>query len=233
MSIYGNFLNSQKANVLKQGLFYGNPTRDQVNSMVNLNEDCKAIMQSGILNKYYNIPWQGFMEPGNKVAKTEIEAIIAVQSSLTKEDIDFINKCEEDIAGVWLKALKKIEIPKIEKSQLQEFIDLTDGILYHLKYHYQRPRPLQMAYFYGLKLYPVLATNANSPSYPGGHAFDAYRVAYLLAKKYPEKAMELLGIADAICMSRVKGGVHYPSDNIMSHQMAKELVAYGFFDKYL
>ena len=233
MSIYGNFLNSQKANVIKQGLFYGNPTREQVSLMVNPNEVCTAIFKSGILNKYYNIPWQGFMQPGNKVAKLEIDAMITAQSSLTKQDIAFIEKCETDITGVWNECLKKIGIPKIEKSVLQEFIDLTDGILYHLKYHYQRPRPLQMAYFYGLKLYPALATNANSPSYPGGHAFDAYRVAYLLAKKYPEKAMELLSIADAISLSRIKGGVHYPSDQIISHQMAKELVSYGFFDKYL
>ena len=233
MSSFNNYLNSNRSNVIKQGLFYGNPTMDQVNAMSNMNETCITIFQSGVLNKYFSMPWQSFTEPSNKVAKLEIEAMISVQPTLTKEDIEFFKKCEDDLEGVWLDALKKIGITGIERNDLEDFIKLTDGIIYRLKYHYQRPRPLQLAYFYNLKLYPIIATNANSPSYPGGHAFDSYRIAYLLAKKHPEKAMELLQIADAVSLSRIKGGVHYPSDNIISNQMAKELVSHGFFDKYL
>ena len=178
------------------------------------------------------MPWQGFMAPGNKVAKSEIEAMIAIQPSVTKSELKFIKDSEEDIAGVWSQELKNIGID-IERQKIDDYIQTTYSIIYNLKYHYQRPRPYQAAYFYDLKFYPLITTDASTPSYPGGHAFAAYKVAYLLAKKYPEKAMPLLQIADAISMSRVKGGVHYPSDQIISHQMAKELVAYGFFDKYL
>jgi hypothetical protein len=233
MSIYSNFLNSQRANAIKQGSFYGNPTKDQVDAMVNLNEICSKIFKSGVLNKYYNMPWQSFMNPGNKVAKAEIEALCAIQKTLTPDDIKFIDRCEKNPEQVWVESLSKIGINNIKEQDIFEFNILTDAILYHLKYHYQRPRPYQMAYFYGLNLFPVLATNASSPSYPGGHAFDAYKIAYLLAKKYPEKAMDLLSIADAISLSRIKGGVHYPSDQIISNQLAKELVSYGFFDTYL
>ena len=45
--------------------------------------------------------------------------------------------------------------------------------------------------------------------------------------------MQLLDIAERITLSRVKGGVHYPSDSILSKMLAKELTDQGFFDKYL
>ena len=42
-----------------------------------------------------------------------------------------------------------------------------------------------------------------------------------------------MDMADKITMSRIKGGVHYPSDSIISKMLAKELVDNGFLDKYL
>jgi hypothetical protein len=217
----------------RKGFVYGNPTHYQMETMLNPNELCDTIMKSGILNKYYSMPWQSFVEGGERVAKAEIDYMISLQDALTDEDKKFIIQCEEDHAEIWFNFIKGINIPSISKKEIERFHKETDCINFSLKYHYQRPRPLQLAYQYSINLYPYLATSANSPAYPSGHAFDAYRVAFLLAKRYPEKSMQLLDMAERITMSRVKGGVHYPSDSIISKMLARELVDNGFLDKYL
>ena len=219
---------------VRQGLVYGNPTSYQVNAINNPNELCSNILNSGVLNKYYSMPFTSFIEGGGEaVAKNELQFMIDLQNNLTEEDKMFIDLCEKDHAQVWSESLKELDIKGIEKASIKKFIDETDSVLYSLKYSYQRPRPLQLAYMYNMPLYPFLATTANSPSYPSGHSFDAYKMAFLLSKRYPDKAMAFMSIADAVTMSRIKGGVHYPSDSIISKMLAKELTDQGFFDKYL
>ena len=223
-----------KGSPQRHGLVYGNPTSYQVNAINNPNELCSDIFKSGVLNKYYNMPYSAFIQgTGEKIAKTELQYMIDLQNVLTEDDKIFMDICETRVEDVWVKELEGLGISKIEKAQLKDFMDITDGILMSLKYHYQRPRPLQLAYVYSMPLYPFLATTANSPAYPSGHSFDAYKIAFLLSKRYPEKAMQLLDIAERITLSRVKGGVHYPSDSILSKMLAKELTDQGFFDKYL
>lgn len=228
-----NKVHIRKAPV-RQGLVYGNPTSYQVNAINNPNELCSDILKSGVLNKYYNMPFTSFIEgAGDYIAKSELQFMIDLQNSLTEDDKAFIDLCEKDHPQVWSDALKELDIKGIEKSSIKKFIDDSDGILFSLKYNYQRPRPLQLAYMYSMPLYPFLATTANSPAYPSGHSFDAYKMAFLLSKRYPDKAMAFMAIADSVTLSRVKGGVHYPSDSILSKMMAKELTDMGFFDKYL
>ncbi len=224
----------QKPMPVKTGLVYGNPTRYQVEVTTNPNDLYKSIIQSGVAIKYYNMPYNAFLESsGDPVSRKELQYMIDLQSGLTEDDKSFILECERHVEEVWVKELDRIGIPKIDKDKIKDFLCVTDGLLMSLKYHYQRPRPLQLAYTYSVPLYPFLATSANSPAYPSGHSFDAYKIAFLLAKRYPEKAMHLLEVAERITMSRVKGGVHYPSDSALSKLMARELTDQGFFDKYL
>lgn len=231
---FNNLLNSsQRANVIKSGLFHGNPRKYQIDAMTKPNEICRIITTSGVLNKYYNMPYQSFISLSGVTAKKELVEMIALQATVTKDILKFIQKCEDDHASVWVDTLKRLELPEIEKQEIQYFIDATDGILYSLKYYYQRPRPEQLAYFYGINLYPLLSTNACSPAYPSGHTFDAYKIAHLLGKRHPEKSAQLLEVAESISMSRIQGGVHYPSDAIISKMMARELVDLGYFDNFL
>ena len=57
---------------------------------------------------------------------------------------------------------------------------------------------------------------ADTPAYPAGHALSAYYVAKKLKIKYPEKAGILDKIARECDISRIKAGLHYPSDGQFS-----------------
>lgn len=223
----------QRARMISSGSFYGNPTADQYASMVKPNEICSAILKSGVLNKYFNMPYNSSTDYVGDSTHKELIEMLSFQKHTTAEDLKFAQKAEDDVTDVWIEALRILDLPEIEKQELRFFIDSTDGVLYLLKYFYQRPRPFQAAFVYNIKYYPLLKTDASSPSYPGGHAFDAYNVAFLLSKRHPEASVQLLDIAEKITRSRVHAGFHFPSDAIISKMLARELSDMGFFDNYL
>lgn len=57
---------------------------------------------------------------------------------------------------------------------------------------------------------------ADIPAYPAGHALSAYYVAKKLKIKYPEKEEILDKIARECDITRIKAGLHYPSDGEFS-----------------
>ncbi len=85
-------------------------------------------------------------------------------------------------------------------------------LLLALKFRYNRPRPKALAFMYGLDLVPFASKTADSPSYPSGHAFQAYLAAGVLARLRPQDAEELYGLAARVAQSRINLGLHFPSD---------------------
>ena len=96
----------------------------------------------------------------------------------------------------WLQALAKASVP----------------LLLALKFRYNRPRPSALAFMYGVDLVPFASKTADSPSYPSGHAFQAYLAAAVLARLRPQDAAELYGLAARVAQSRINLGLHFPSD---------------------
>lgn len=131
-----------------------------------------------------------------------------------------------------IKSLEKTGIAK------QEFIDLlkevkedTKPILIKAKYHFQRIRPGQLAFYYNIPLYPYPSCFANSPSYPSGHAFQSRIYAIVLGNKYPVLYKALMKLADDIAQSRVYLGLHYKSDINFGTYMADIVSEHSEFKK--
>ena len=78
-----------------------------------------------------------------------------------------------------------------------------------------RPRPKQI----DPSLHTLSSTTAATPAYPSGHAFQAYYLANILSKRYPEKAELFDVIADNCALCRVYAGLHFPSDNEFSKRL--------------
>lgn len=49
---------------------------------------------------------------------------------------------------------------------IDQLIDDTVPLIMKLKFHFQRPRPYQLAQYYKLKLFPFYSRSDSSPSYP-------------------------------------------------------------------
>jgi hypothetical protein len=102
----------QKPMPVKTGLVYGNPTRYQVEVTTNPNDLYKSIIESGVAIKYYNMPYNAFLESsGDPVSRKELQYMIDLQEILTEDDKRFISECEKSHEDVWVKELDRIGIP--------------------------------------------------------------------------------------------------------------------------
>ena len=95
-----------------------------------------------------------------------------------------------------------------------------------LKYHYNRPRPFQLADAKGVELSSEHLDSASTPSYPSGHAAQGRFVARVLSDLYPEYEQELMNIGDDIAYSRNMAKVHYPSDTAFGKELGDKLYEY-------
>ena len=120
---------------------------------------------------------------------------------------------------------KGLEFPTQE---IKEVMIGVKAIILKLKYHYNRPRPWQIAQAKGLELNSETLQSSSSPSYPSGHATQGRFIGRYLADLYPEYSSELIKIGDDIAFSRNMAKVHYPSDSAFGKLLADEMYEYVY-----
>jgi hypothetical protein len=109
--------------------------------------------------------------------------------------------------------------PTIEKLMFE----IIDVILFHKRY-FNSLRPHELAELLDIEFdYDILKT-AQTPSYPSGHATQAFYVAGKLSEVFPELKNQLYELAEMIGQSRIDRGVHFPSDIAAGKLLAKKLI---------
>lgn len=83
------------------------------------------------------------------------------------------------------------------------------------KYSINRARPWQV----NKKIQKLESKTDTTPSFPAGHAFQAYYLAKKYGEIYPELEEKLLDIAKKCHECRIAAGIHYPSDGKFSKQL--------------
>ena len=112
------------------------------------------------------------------------------------------------IDGLLKGDVNENEIKELVNSVMEDIKPL----LIKLKYHFQRPRPNQLANYYNLNLFPYHSISADSPSFPSGHAFQGRILTEVLGNRYPKTYAFMEKVFKDICYSRVYMGLHYQSD---------------------
>jgi len=200
-------------------MVYGNPLRYQKTLIDNGSDSLVKAQRSGLMNS-----WVEMNPPDQHKIREEFTNLMKVSENLSEDDKKFIEKSEEDLVKIFHEFLTANQ----KEDTYAEIFGVTfemDPITFILKYHWNYPRPFQLAYYYGVPFYPEQATNASSPSYPSGHTIDSYTIALLYGKKYPELAEDLLKLAEKISYTRQQGGLHYFFDAEMGKKIAKDAVA--------
>lgn len=124
----------------------------------------------------------------------------------TQDDIDFFKLTDPSVSH----AFTLIVPENVEELNLM-FRPISSTII-SLKLLFNRARPKQVN-----NTIKVLASKtANTPSWPSGHAGQAYYLAKLLTKKYPHLKRELHECAEKCANARIYAGLHYESDNSFS-----------------
>ena len=112
---------------------------------------------------------------------------------------------------------------KFPKEEISTLLHDSRPIIYNLKYHYNRPRPVQVADALGLKFHEQPLDTSKTPSYPSGHSTQGYLIGKYLATVYPKHSDNLMKLADDISNSRLIAKVHFPSDSRFGIQIGLAL----------
>ena len=100
----------------------------------------------------------------------------------------------------------------------------SSKFILQLKYHYNRPRPYQLAEYYEIPDFEIHNLNtAKTPSYPSGHALQGRLIGLILTDKDPEHQNEYMAVSQRISDSRIMARAHYPSDKEYGEKLADEL----------
>ena len=115
---------------------------------------------------------------------------------------------------------KDLEFPEEE---LKDITKDTSPIILKLKYHYNRPRPQQLANAKGLEFHQEPLDSAKTPSYPSGHATQGRLIAKILSDKFPKHESEINKLGNEIGTGRLVAKVHYPSDDLFGKELGDAL----------
>jgi len=155
------------------------------------------------------------MPPSNSSTKTinELNYIINRMAEATIEEREFAQRMDDldDHYDMWSDETESLTGKYYGRDWFYGLTNKTDGFLNHLKMHFNRARPFQIAPEYGKKIV-IRIKDPSTPAYPSGHSFDAWMFATVLSERHPEHTDEFGEIADRIGDSRVVAGVHYLSD---------------------
>ena len=128
----------------------------------------------------------------------------------------------DDIKEVFKNTLAELELPYIEE-ELKSLLKQSAKFVMELKYKYNRPRPHQIAEFYGIDLNGVELDTMRTPSYPSGRAIQGYLLGMYFGDKYPQSRKVFTQLGEDIAQSRIVAKAHYPSDKSFGKVVAEYL----------
>ena len=165
---------------------------------------------------FYTLPKYSMFLPTIPVYDNdEIKEVQQEVHDRTVLDIHFFELTDESVSAAFMTVINH-ENENLRSLIVQPHIIF---IVYLLKYIFNRPRPIQLDPT--LNILP--SKTADSPTYPSGHALQAYYLAYKLSLRFPEKKETLYTLAEKCTNIRVKAGHHYPSDGVFAKYIVSQI----------
>jgi hypothetical protein len=176
----------------------------------------RMMLTLNLFENEYTLPNQLPPENSSATALDEIKYIKYLEI-----DKDFVKE-HDNIKKVFKKTLAELELPYIQE-EMDNLVKESGKFIMELKYKYNRPRPIQLAEFYGIELNGIDLDSMRTPSYPSGHAVQGYLLSKHYSDKYPEYVNEFKTLGENIAQSRVIAKAHYPSDKSFGKIVAEYL----------
>ena len=131
--------------------------------------------------------------------------------SSLKTNKEFVEK-GDDVKGSFLPLIEEYQIP-LSETFVKQVIKESAKFIMKMKYHYNRPRPYQLAEFYNIEDFQRHELDsAKTPSYPSGHSIQGYMMGCILGHKYPNHYQQFMDLGAFVSESRLMARAHFPSD---------------------
>ena len=152
--------------------------------------------------------------------RTELFKLLAYNNGVI--DRKMVEKYD-DLIKPFMELIEKYNVD-VSKDDLQQIIDEGAKFTLKLKYKFNRPRPYQMAEYYGIEDFKRHKLDtAKTPSYPSGHALQGRLIGLILTDKDPKHQNEYMAVSQKISDSRIMARAHYESDKVYGEKLADEL----------
>jgi hypothetical protein len=188
--------------------------RDEVSTSHAVDQDSANLLTQGRqarLNQGYYSFYDSRYIQTQGMFDEDIKRVQWATSQRTHEDIAFFEETDLNIVPVFHKIVPDVPVWRLYLISHNPFI-LT--WIWLMKLYHNRARPYQVADINTLE-----STSGHTPSYPSGHAVQAYALAKHLKRLRPDKAQELDAMADKVAYTRQLGGYHFPTDTEYSRHL--------------
>ena len=166
--------------------------------------------------KEYTLPNQLPPENSSHTTLDEIKYLTDLEL-----DEEYVKKYDK-VKKVFKELLEELGLPYVEE-ELKSLLNESGKFIIDLIYKYNRPRPQQIAEFYGMDLGGIELDSMKTPSYPSGHAVQGYLAGMFYSKKYPKHAKKFNILGEHVAHSRIVAKAHYPSDKQFGRVLAERL----------
>ena len=163
-----------------------------------------------------SISLQPFPENSSKKTLEEVKYLSNIE-----EDREFVEE-HDKVSKVFGKLHEELGL-EFNKDEAKKYNRESAKYIMELKYKYQRPRPHQIADFYGINLNGVDLDSMKTPSYPSGHATQGYLLGMIYSERYPQHRKEFMKLGEDVAESRIIGKAHFPSDKKAGIELAEKL----------
>ena len=168
----------------------------------------KMDMETSIIPEV-TIPQKPYPENASKQTLSELRWLLNYNEGVL--DHKFIKE-GDDVLDVFEKYCNENSL-SFDRSYYKAILKESAKVVLNLKYYYNRPRPYQLAEFYGIKDFEIHKLDtANTPSYPSGHSAQGYLIGNILGNKNPNHFEEFINLGKFISESRLMARAHFPSD---------------------
>jgi hypothetical protein len=168
------------------------------------------------VSKDITIGWKDTIpEPQANTSKRtlmELKYLSDLTRNLNIKQKNLIKTVDEEPLDLFTQILRKNNL-SFDKSDFDKVWSIARPVIMNLKYQYNRPRPDQLASFFGIGINVTETKTHQTPAYPSGHTSYAAFAAYLLSDMYPEYSHQFFSQVGVAGYARCLQGVHYPSDN--------------------
>lgn len=208
---------------------WGNPLREHLDYL----ENNKCITDK-FFNDFSQIP---FPKNSSKGAREELNMLVDYVNSLSSsKDTAYLKRYQQydrNLEQVFAHIIREKELDENSAIVVDEINADITPLIYKLKYHFNRPRPSQLAADYRLKLFPYQSYSALSPSYPSAHVIKGIVICHVLGNHYPHLYQFFENLSKEIGYSRLYMGLNYQSDNDFGVYIAEKIVSdTEFMEKY-
>ena len=181
----------------------------------------KMNMETKLILDEMRVPTRPFPENSSKKTRNELEWLLNYNSGMIDES--FV-KGGDDIIKVFKNYCKENNL-KFNQEYYDKILKESTKTILSLKYYYNRPRPHQLAEYYGLEEFENFdLPSMKTPSYPSGHSTQGHLIAELLGKEYSGHYDNFKELANMISKSRLMARAHYPSDCKFGEDVAQHII---------